>query len=37
MTFEVTSERQEEIATFLGEVKQLVHDSGLVLVSEQPL
>ncbi len=35
MTFEVTSEQQEDISAFLGEVKQLVHDASLVLVSEQ--
>ena len=37
MTFEVTSEQQEDISAFLGEVKQLIHDSGLVLVSAQPV
>ncbi|MHB1561566.1 MAG: hypothetical protein ACYC61_29305 [Isosphaeraceae bacterium] len=37
MTFEVTSEQQEDISAFLGEVKQLVHDASLVLVSEQRL
>lgn len=37
MTFEVTSEQQEEIAPFLADVKQLVHDAGLVYVSEQRL
>ena len=37
MTFEVTSEQQEEVGPFLAEVKQLVHDVGLVYVSEQRL
>ena len=35
LTFEVTSEQQEDIGSFLVEVKKLVHDAGLVLVSEQ--
>ena len=37
MTFEVTSEQQEEVGPFLAEVKALVHDVGLVYVSEQRL
>lgn len=37
MTFEVTSEQQEDVGAFLGEVKALVHDAGLVYVSEQRL
>ncbi|HVC95475.1 MAG TPA: ferredoxin family protein [Pirellulales bacterium] len=37
MTFEVTSEQQEDVGAFLGEVKSLVHDAGLVYVSEQRL
>jgi hypothetical protein len=37
MKFEVTSEQQEDIGTFLDEVKALVHDAGLVYVSEQRL
>lgn len=37
MSFEVTSERQEDIGPFLVEVRALVHDAGLVLVSEQRL
>jgi NAD-dependent dihydropyrimidine dehydrogenase PreA subunit len=37
MSFEVTSEKQEDVGPFLIEVRNLVHDAGLVLVSEQPL
>lgn len=37
MSFEVTSEQQADIAPFLEEVKKLVHDAGLVLVSATPL
>jgi hypothetical protein len=37
MTFEVTSEQQEEVGPFLAEIKALVHDVGLVYVSEQQL
>jgi NAD-dependent dihydropyrimidine dehydrogenase PreA subunit len=37
MSFELTSERQEDVGAFLVEVAQLVHDAGLVLVSEQRL
>jgi len=37
LTFEVTSERQEDIAPFLDEVKRSVHDAGLVLVSAAPV
>jgi NAD-dependent dihydropyrimidine dehydrogenase PreA subunit len=37
MSFEVTSEQQEDIAPFLDVVKKLVHDAGLVLVSTTPL
>lgn len=37
MSFEVTSEQQGDIAPLLQEVKKLVHDAGLVLVSATPL
>lgn len=37
MSFEVTSEQQADITPFLEEVKKLVHDSGLVLVSATPV
>jgi len=37
MVFEVTSEQQESIAPFLEEVKKLVQDAGLVLVSATPV
>lgn len=37
MTFEVTSETQGDVSDFLGEVKALVHDAALVLVSQTPL
>ncbi len=37
MSFEVTSEQQEDITPFLESVKGLVHDAGLVLVSATPV
>lgn len=37
MTFEITSEEQGDIGPFLQEVKSLVHDAGLVLVSDARL
>lgn len=37
MTFEVTSEQQEDISPFLEEVRALVHDAGLILVSATPI
>lgn len=37
MHFELTSEKQEDVGSFLLEVTRLVHDAGLVLVSEQRL
>lgn len=37
MTFEVTSEQQEDIKPFLERVKTLVHEVGLVLVSAVPV
>jgi len=37
LSFQVTSERQENIAPFLEEVKKLVSDTGLVLVSAAPV
>ncbi len=37
MTFEVTSEKQEDISVLMGEVKPLVHKAGLGLVSEPRL
>lgn len=37
MSFEVTSEQQEDIQPFLNSVKGLVHDAGLVLVSAMPV
>jgi NAD-dependent dihydropyrimidine dehydrogenase PreA subunit len=36
MSFEVTSEEQADVTAFLGRVKTLVHDIGLVLVSATP-
>jgi ActR/RegA family two-component response regulator len=36
MTFEVTSE-QQDITPFLEQVRALVHDAGLVLVSATPV
>lgn len=37
MTFEVTSERQEQVAPFLERVTALVRDAGLVLVAATPV
>jgi ferredoxin len=37
MSFELTSENQEDVGAFLVEVARLVHEAGLVLVSEQRL
>jgi NAD-dependent dihydropyrimidine dehydrogenase PreA subunit len=37
MSFEVTSEEQEDITPFLQQVRALVHDAGLVLVSATPV
>jgi NAD-dependent dihydropyrimidine dehydrogenase PreA subunit len=37
MTFEVTSEQQEDISPFLEQVRTLVHEVGLVLVSATPI
>ena len=37
MTFEITSEEQGDIGPFLQQVKTLVHDVGLVLVSDTRL
>jgi NAD-dependent dihydropyrimidine dehydrogenase PreA subunit len=37
MSFEVTSEQQEDITPFLDQVRALVHDAGLVLVSATPV
>jgi ferredoxin len=37
MSFEVTSEQQEDISPFLESVKGLIHDAGLVLVSAAPV
>jgi hypothetical protein len=37
LTFEVTSEQQEDVGPFMNEVKQLVHEVGLVYISEQRL
>jgi NAD-dependent dihydropyrimidine dehydrogenase PreA subunit len=37
MSFEVTSEQQEDITPFLDHVRALVHDVGLVLVSATPV
>lgn len=37
MTFEVTSEQQEDVSGFLAQIKALVHDAGLVLVSQKNL
>jgi NAD-dependent dihydropyrimidine dehydrogenase PreA subunit len=36
MSFEVTSEEQADVMAFLGRVKTLVHEVGLVLVSAGP-
>jgi NAD-dependent dihydropyrimidine dehydrogenase PreA subunit len=37
MSFEVTSEQQEDIAPFLEQVRGLVHEVGLILVSATPI
>jgi len=37
MVFEITSENQVDISEFLPEVKKLVHEVGLIHVSEQKL
>jgi hypothetical protein len=37
MVFDVTSETQDDVGTFLGEVKALIHDAELVLVSQTSL
>lgn len=37
MTFEVTSEEQADVGAFLQQVRTLVHDAGLVLVSQTQL
>jgi NAD-dependent dihydropyrimidine dehydrogenase PreA subunit len=37
MVFEVASETQEDVGVFLGEVKTLIHDAALVLVSQTSL
>jgi NAD-dependent dihydropyrimidine dehydrogenase PreA subunit len=37
MSFEVTSEQQEDITPFLEQVRTLVHDAGLVLVTATPV
>lgn len=37
MVFEVTSEQQEAVEPFLGQIKQLVAEAGLVLVSAAPV
>lgn len=37
MSFEVTSEQQEDVTPFLEHVRTLVHDVGLVLVSASPV
>jgi len=37
MSFDVSSEQQADIAPFLEEVKKLVHEAGLVLVSTAPV
>lgn len=37
MTFEVTSEQQQDVGPFLNEIKQLVHEVSLVFISEQRL
>lgn len=37
MIFEVTSERQQEVAPFLDRVTALVRDAGLVLVAATPI
>jgi len=37
MSFEVTSTSQEDIESFLPQVRSLVRDNGLVLVNERKL
>ncbi len=37
MSFEVTSEQQEDITPFLEHVRALVHEVGLVLVTATPI
>ena len=37
MSFEVTSEQQEDVTPFLEKVRALVHDAGLILVAVSPL
>mgnify|MGYP001329912105 CR=1 FL=1 len=37
MSFEVTSEKQEDIRPFIERVRALVHEVGLVLVSAVPV
>jgi hypothetical protein len=37
MSFEVTSMEQEDIQEFLGELRSLIHDNGLILVNEAKL
>lgn len=37
MTFEVTSEQQEDIRPFLDAIRAVVHDAGLILVSAAPV
>lgn len=37
MSFEVTSEQQEDVTLFLDNVRALVHEVGLVLVSATPV
>jgi hypothetical protein len=37
MSFEVTSTEQEDIQTFSSEVRTLIADNGLTLVSEHKL
>lgn len=37
MRFEVTSEQQEDVSPMLADIRALVHEVGLILVSEQRL
>ena len=37
MSFEVTSEQQEDVTPFLDHVRTLVHDAGLILVNISPV
>jgi len=37
MTFEITSTKQEDIQSFLPEVRELIRRNGLVLASENKL